>query len=363
MRIDPFQVAVDPAVLVDLRQRLAGTRWPDAAPGDAWSQGTDLEWVRGFAGDWANHDWQAAERELNTHPQFVADVAGTRIHFVHVRRGGPPLILTHGWPSAFLEYLPLIDLLPGFDLVIPSLPGYGFSGRPDICTTRDVATLWAELMDGLGYERFGAVGTDWGSAVATYLGLDFPERITGLHLSNLDVWPTAEPETAEERAFHAVASGWDATERGYSFIQGTRPQTLAYGLTDSPVGLAAWILEKWRAWGDTDGDVDARFGREFLLTLVTLYWVTGTIGTSMRDYRDNRAAHTASLPPGVRVEVPVGFAQFGSEFVPEGRVPRSWVERGYAVTRFTEMPRGGHFAAREEPELLAAEIRAFFESL
>ncbi|MEO8262262.1 MAG: epoxide hydrolase family protein [Pseudolysinimonas sp.] len=363
MHIEPFRATIDPSVLRDLRLRLAATRWPDAAPGEAWSQGTDREWLRDFVDDWGGQDAVTVERELNAHPQFIADVDGTPIHFVHLRRGGPALILTHGWPSAYLEYLPLIDLLPDYDLVIPSLPGYGFSGRPAACTTRDVAALWATLMTGLGYERFGAVGSDFGSAVATYLGLDFPDRVTGIHLSNLDVWPTAEPETDDERAFLAVAHGWDATERGYSFIQGTRPQTLSYGLTDSPAGLAAWILEKWRAWGDTDGDVDARFGRAFLLTLMTLYWMTGTIGSSIRDYIDNRDARTGSLPPGVRVEIPVGFADFGANFVPEGRVPRSWVERGYTVTRFSEMPHGGHFAAREEPELLAGEIRAFFASI
>jgi pimeloyl-ACP methyl ester carboxylesterase len=363
MRIEPFEIAVDPAMLGDLRARLAATHWPDAAPGDPWSQGTDLDWLQGFADDWAHHDWPGSERELNAYPQFIADVRGTPIHFVHIRRGGPPLVLSHGWPSSFLEYLPLIDLLPDYDLVIPSLPGYGFSGRPAVCTTRDVAGLWAELMAGLGYERFGAVGTDFGSAVATYLGLDHAPRLTGIHLSNLDVWPVGEPTTDEERDFLTVSAAWDATERGYSFIQGTRPQTLAYGLTDSPVGLAAWILEKWRAWGDTGGDVDARFGREFLVRLVTLYWITGTIGTSMRDYLDNRDAGTAQLSPGARVEVPVGIANFSSHFVPEGRAPLSWVERGYAVTQFTEMPRGGHFAAREEPELLATDIRTFFDSI
>jgi pimeloyl-ACP methyl ester carboxylesterase len=360
MRIDPFTIAIDPAVLDDLRDRLRRTRWPGDAPGRPWAQGTDLAWLRGFADDWARHDWASAQSQLNRIPQFAAQIAGCRIHFTHVRRGGPPLILTHGWPSAFLEYLPLIELLPEFDLVIPSLPGYGFSSRPDVCTTRDVAALWAELMAGLGYERFGAVGTDFGAAVAAYLGLDHADQVSGIHLSNLDVWPDAAPSTERERAFRAATEAWDAAERGYSLIQGTRPQTLAYGLTDSPVGLAAWILEKWRAWGDTQGDLDARFGRELLIRLVTLFWVTGTIGTSIRDYLDNRAAGTATLPRGVRVEVPVGIANFTRNFVDEGVLPRSWAERAYDVRRFAERPAGGHFAALEEPALLAAEIRAFF---
>jgi len=362
VRVEPFSIQVEEHVLEDLRARLERTRWPSAAPGEPWAQGTDLAWLRSLVAYWSDgFDWRAQERAINRHEQFVADVDGVRVHFVHIRRGGIPLILTHGWPSAFVELLPLVDHLPGFDLVIPSLPGYGFSSRPDVLTTRDTAKLWHTLMRGLGYERYGAGGGDWGAAVTTYMALDQPEPLLGIHLSNLDNAPTATtPLTAAERAFVAATEHWDATQRGYSFIQGTKPQTLAYGLTDSPAGLAAWILEKWRSWADTGGDIDARLDRDFLLTLVTLYWVTDTIGTSIRDYIDNRAAGTAVLGPDDFVSVPTGIANFHHNFVGEGMLPREWAERAYDVRRFTNMPRGGHFAAAEEPDLLAADLTTFF---
>lgn len=362
MLVEPFSIDVDEAVLDDLRGRLSATRWPTAAPGAAWEQGTDLGWLRDLCTYWAiGYRWRVHERRLNSYPQFLADVDGMRVHFVHVRRGGVPLVLTHGWPSAFVEYLPLVDRLEGFDLVIPSLPGYGFSERPDVCTTRDVAARWHRLMQGLGYERYGACGTDFGAAVTTYMALDEPQPLLGIHLSNLDNTPTPTSALSDaERGYVAAVERWDHSERGYSFIQGTRPQTLAYGLTDSPVALAAWILEKWRLWADSGGDLSARFDRDDLLTLITLYWVTGTIGTSMRDYFDNRSTATATLPPDVYVTVPTGIANFHHNYAPEGTMPREWADRAYRVTRFTDMPRGGHFAAVEEPDLLAAEIAAFF---
>ena len=306
-------------------------------------------------------DWRARERELNSYPQCLAEVDGTIVHFVHLQRGGTPLILTHGWPSSFLEYLPLAERLEKFDLVIPSLPGYGFSERPAVCTTRDVAQRWHTLMQGLGYQQYGACGTDFGAAVTTYMALDDPARMLGIHLSNLDNTPTVtSPLTDAERVYLASVTDWDSRERGYSLIQGTRPQTLSYGLTDSPAALAAWILEKWRLWADTGGELDARFDRDELLTLVTLYWVTSTIGSSIRDYIDNRAHGTATLPSDAWVSVPTGIANFHHSYAHEGVVPREWAERMYNVTRFTDMPAGGHFAPIEEPDLLAAEIATFF---
>ena len=348
-------------MLADLRARLERTRWPSPAPGEPWAQGTDYAYLRRLTAYWRSHfDWRAQERRLNRYPQFVAEVDGVRVHFVHVRGGGVPLVLTHGWPSAFVEFLPLVERLTAFDLVIPSLPGYAFSERPPRMSTRDTAFLWHALMQGLGYERYGAHGGDWGAAVTTFMALDQPEPLLGIHLSNLDNAPAvSEPLTDAEQAFVAATAQWDATERGYSFIQGTRPQTLAYGLNDSPAGLAAWILEKWRNWGDTGGDL-ARLDRDFLLTLVTLYWVTGTIGTSIRDYIDNRDAGTAQLGPDDFVTVPTAIANFHHSFVSEGRLPREWAARIYDVARFTNMRRGGHFAAAEEPDLLAADITAFF---
>jgi len=364
VRVEPFSIEVDETVLADLRERLARTRLPGPAPGEPWGHGTDLAYLSDLLAYWRDgFDWRAQERALNAFPQFVADVDDVRVHFVHVRGGGIPLILSHGWPSAFVEFLPLIPLLtPVFDVVIPSLPGYGFSSRPPrTLTTRDTAALWHKLMRGLGYERYGAHGGDWGAAVTTYMALDDPAPMIGIHFATLDNAPDAPPETAAERAYLAAVQEWDARERGYSFQQSTKPQTLAYGLTDSPAGLAAWILEKWRSWADSGGDLDARFGRDFLLTLLTVYWATGTIGLSIRDYLDNYAAGTATLDEFVAV--PTGIANFHSNLVSEGKLPREWAERLYDVRRFTDMPRGGHFAAAEEPELLAADLTAFFSDL
>jgi pimeloyl-ACP methyl ester carboxylesterase len=375
--IAPFTIRVPDAVLSDLRTRIRSTRWPGQAPGAAWTQGTDLEYLKRLLGYWAEgFDWREQERQLNTFRHFRAGLGDIHIHFVHerAREGkGIPLILTHGWPSSFLELLPLVPRLtnpkangidgPAFDLVIPSLPGYGFSERPAQTNYRTVARLWHELMHGLGYVRYGAGGGDFGAGVAAHMAIENPAPMIGIHLTTMELWPpTGEgtrPLTEAERAYVADVHRWDEVERGYSAIQSTRPQTVGYGLNDSPAGLAAWILEKWRAWSDSDGDLDARFSRDFLLTMLTLYWVTETITPSMRDYFDNRW-HPASIPLGTRVQVPAGFANFDNNCVSEGKPPREWAERLYDVRRWTSMPSGGHFGPAEEPELLARDIVAFF---
>jgi pimeloyl-ACP methyl ester carboxylesterase len=370
-------------VLADLRARIANTRLPPAAPGEPWQLGADVDYLRGLLAYWAGgFDWRAQERWLNEFAHFRAEIDGLAIHFVHerARTEGPgvPLILTHGWPSSFAELLPLVPLLtdpaahgiegPAFDVVIPSLPGYGFSERPDRggVTTRYVAGLWHELMRGLGYERYGAQGGDFGASVTTYMALDEPDPLIGIHLHNLDdapyTGPASRPLSEAEEEYVAKVAAWDAVERGYSSIQSTKPQTVAAALNDSPAGLAAWILEKWRSWSDSAGDLDARLGRDFLLTNVTLYWVTQTIATSMRDYHDNRWSRPP-LGPEDRVEVPTALALFANEHIQEGAPPREWVERLYDLRRFTPMPRGGHFAPAEEPELLARDIAAFFAEL
>jgi pimeloyl-ACP methyl ester carboxylesterase len=373
---EPFTIHVADDVLDDLRDRIRRTRWPDPAPGDAWEQGTDLAYLQDVLGYWADgFDWSARERELNALDHFQAELDGVRIHFVHARAGdghGLPLILTHGWPSAFVELLPLVPRLtepldgPSFDVVIPSLPGYGFSERPARTgvTARYTATLWHRLMRGLGYERYGAHGGDWGAAVSAFMALDEPEPLLGLHLANLDLdpytGPGSRPLSSDEEAYTAAFGRWLDAEHDYARIQSTKPQTLAYGLTDSPAGLAGWILEKWRAWGDTGGDIERRFPRDLLLTLVTLYWATGTIGASIRDYYDNRWFPETTIGPGDFVEVPTAITVFSHNFADEGVVPREWAERLYNVQRWTPMPRGGHFPATEEPELLARDIAAFF---
>ena len=316
-------------------------------------------WADGF-------DWRAQERWLNQFEHRTAYLDDVRIHFVHHRTGGTPLVLTHGWPSTFVELLSLVERLgDGFDLVVPSLPGYAFSQRPARTgVNREyVARLWHELMQGLGYDRYGAHGGDFGAGVATYMGLLQPDRMLGIHLSTPEMWPYtgpgAAPLTAEEQAYVDHVARWDETERGYSAVQSTRPQTLGYGLNDSPAGLAAWVLDKWRSWSDSGGDLDARFGRDALLTMLTVWWTSESITSSMRDYYDNRW-HGTTIGPSDYVAVPTAMAVFANEFVPEGQPPRSWYERLYDIQRWTVFPRGGHFAAAEEPDLLAGDIAAFF---
>ena len=343
--------------LSDLRQRIASTRWPEAAPEPGWEQGAELGYLRELLAYWGDgFDWREQEARLNAHEHFLAEIDGLRIHFVHVRRGGTPLILTHGWPSTFVEHLQLVPYLHGFDLVIPSLPGYGFSQRPPRTTMRDTARLWHRLMQGLGYDRYGAQGGDFGASVTTYMALDEPEPLIGIHLHMIDDTPyAATPLSPAEREYREAVAAWDAVERGYSSIQSTKPQTVAYGLNDSPAGLAAWIVEKWRSWSH---DLDA-VDRDVLLSNLTLFWATETIGSSMLDYYDERW-HGTGIGPGDHVSVPTGVAVFANELVSEGTPPREWAERLYDVTRWTEMPRGGHFAPAEAPALLAADISAFF---
>jgi pimeloyl-ACP methyl ester carboxylesterase len=384
LHIIPFSIHIEAEILSDLRERIRKTRWPDQSPGAAWEQGTDLEYLRKLLAYWADEfDWRAQERELNAFHQFRAGLDGVHIHFVHerARHGhGTPLILTHGWPSTFVELLPLVPFLtdphahgidgPAFDVIIPSLPGYGFSKRPRQVGVnyQFVAGLWHHLMRGLGYERYGAQGGDFGAGIATFMALNNPGPMIGVHLSNLEITPYtgpgARPLSAAERAYRQHNDAFWQQEYGYKAIQSTKPQTLGYALNDSPAGLAAWILEKWRSWSDSRGNLDEGFSRDFLLTTVTLYWVTQTITSSMRDYFDNdNKRFRIMLRPEEFVDVPTGIAVFANNFVDEGRAPREWAERLYNVRRWTSMPRGGHFAPAEEPELMARDIAAFFGDL
>src|SRR5213596_595576 len=384
LHITPFSIHIEPEILSDLQERIRKTRWPDQAPSAPWEQGTDLEYLRDLVAYWADgFDWRARERELNGFAHFRTDVDGIAIHFVHERArngSGLPLILTHGWPSAFVELLALVPLLtdpeahgidgPAFDVVIPSLPGYGFSERPRQVGVnyQHVAGLWHRLMNGLGYERYGAQGGDFGAGITTFMALNNPKPMIGVHLSNLEIarytGPGSRPLSAAERTYSERNEAFWQEEYGYKAIQSTKPQTLGYALNDSPAGLAAWILEKWRSWADSRGNLDERVSRDFLLTTVTLYWVTQTITSSMRDYFDNdNPRFRITLGPQEFVEVPTGIAVFANNFLDEGTPPREWAERLYNVRRWTPMPRGGHFAPTEEPELLARDIAAFFAGL
>lgn len=381
MQIERFEIAVPDTALADLRDRLARTRFPDEIPGSGWRYGTELAYLRELVAYWRDrYDWRAAERRLNRFSQFRARVGDLGIHFIHQRGQGPkplPLVITHGWPGSVAEFEAVIGPLTdpashggapadAFHVIAPSMPGYGFSDHPTRpgMTPGSIAELWAELMTGLGYERFGAQGGDWGSMVTAFLGALHPDRLAGIHMNMQPVRPAREHRTMdgiteEERAELAEARAFMTEETGYQKIQGTRPQTLAYGLNDSPAGLAAWIVEKFRTWSDCDGDVERRFTKDQLLTNIMLYWLPETANSSCRLYYE--AVHGEQFPPtGLRVSVPAGFAIFPKEMV---RLPRRWVEPMFDVRCWTRMPRGGHFAAMEEPQLLVEDIRAFFRPL
>ncbi|WP_394825770.1 epoxide hydrolase family protein [Pendulispora albinea] len=355
--IERFSIHVDEPLLDDLRARIEATRWPDQIPDVGWTQGTERAYLRTMLAYWGGEfDWRAQERWLNTFPHFMWD----GIHFVHVRARegrGLPLILTHGWPSCFAEYLALVRHLDAFDLVIPSLPGYGFSPRPPRLGVnyRFVADRWHALMQELGYSRYGAGGGDFGAGVASFLAMDHPESVIGLHLTTMELSaPHDAPGLSEaERSYVAEKQRWLEVEYGYSALQSTKPQSLGYALNDSPAGLAAWLLEKWHSWTGTMPSND------FLCTLLTIYWATETITSSMRDYYDNRFH---GVQPTF-VDVPTAFGVFPCQTVTEGEPPREFAERLYRVQRWTTFDRGGHFAAIEQPDLVAADIAEFFRDL
>jgi pimeloyl-ACP methyl ester carboxylesterase len=380
IRIEPFTVAVDETVLSDLRERIRRTRWPDRIAAPGWDAGVDPEYLRSLLATWADDfDWRKEERELNRLSHFRARIGEVSVHFVHERGIGPaplPLVLTHGFPSSFIEHLDVLPLLTdpaahggraedAFDVVITSLPGYGFSDPlGETVLEGTIADLWWRLMrEGLGYERFGAHGSDVGSGVTIQLGLRHPEDLVGIHLSTFYLYPPPEPWPSVVREFIEAQKRERADDTAYSRMQRTRPQTVAYGLTDSPAGLAAWILDNFRTLSDCGGELESRFTRDQLLTNLTIYWVTASIGSSMRGYYDFAHFETPP-PPGTRVQVPSGFAVFADSYRPNtARPPRELAEHFFNITRWTHMPRGGHFAALEEPELLAHDIREFFRPL
>ena len=380
MHVEPFTVQVPDTALADLRARLQLTRFPDEVERAGWEQGTSLVYLRELVEYWRTRfDWRARERCINQFHHFRAEVQGLCLHFLHERGNGPapmPLILLHGWPSTFWQMAPLVPLLAdpelhggdardAFDVIVPALPGCAFSdrpARPGMSRTR-VATLFTSLMtDVLGYRMFAVHGGDIGASVATMLGLEYAHHIIGLHLTDVYApWlgEGSRPLTEGEARFVEEERRWHEEEGAYDHVQRTKPQTLAYALNDSPAGLAAWIVEKFRAWSDCGGYIERRFSKDELLTHVTLYWVTETISSANRLYFD-RHRYPRYLGPGERVLPPAGFAIFPADI---DHPPREWAERSYDVVRWTEMPRGGHFASAEEPELLAEEIRSFFRPL
>ncbi|GJG87305.1 multidrug MFS transporter [Gemmatimonadetes bacterium T265] len=373
--VTPFVAHAPQAVLDDLTDRIRRTRWLAVPDGAGWSAGTDRAFLQELAAYWADgFDWRAVEAEANAYPNFTTDVDGARVHFVHVKGRGPnpvPLLLTHGWPGSFLEMLRIIPLLTAagpvsFDVVIPSVLGFGYSGpcAAPGCDSFVVATVWHRLMRRLGYDRYGVQGGDIGAGVGTWLALTEPDAVLGLHLNYIPgsyapYRPPGATPSSEAVAYAARKQDWTAREGAYAALHGTKPLTAAYGLNDSPVGLCAWIVEKFYSWSDHGPDQRLPFTPDALLANVTLYWVTQSIYTSMAIYRGN-ARRPLAFGPGDYVRVPTAFAQFPRELPTP---PRAEVEQGYNIRRWTAMPAGGHFAAMEQPGLLADDLAAFFSAL
>ena len=367
-------IEVPQADLDDLMARLRATRWAKPWPVEPWQAGTDSDELRRLVEHWiSGYDWRRYEAELNALPSHFADIEGTRVHYLRFdgeREGALPIVLTNGWPSTFFELIEVAQRLStpsrfggnprdAFTVIVPSLPGFTFSA-PSASVPEELPTheLWHRLMhDELGFERYGAHGGDLGAGVTGWLAQAHPESVVGIHLLDVDqkLRDDDADVTDEEQTYLEAVAAWARAEGAYAHQQSTRPLTLAQGLSDSPAGLLAWILEKYRAWSDCDGDVSRRFGDDFLLTQASLYWFTDTISTSFRPYYERGQGLAPTLD---RVEVPTAVAVFPADL--GARPPRSWAERRYHVTRYTRMPRGGHFAAREEPELLVDDITDFF---
>ncbi|MEU6248634.1 epoxide hydrolase family protein [Glycomyces sp. NPDC047010] len=369
-------IAVSDADLADLRARLRATRWPTAWPLDGWAAGTDAAVLRRLVEYWADgYDWRVHEAELNALPSHHADIDGTPVHYLRFegeRPGALPLIATHGWPSSFLELAGMArrlsepsryggDAADAFTVIVPSLPGFGLSPqRPSLPPVLQTHEIWHRLMRGeLGFDRYGAHGGDLGAGITSRLGEAHPESVLGIHLLAVAAPAAYDPAglSPEEGAYLDEAAAWNAEEGGYQHQQNTRPLTLAFALSDSPAGLLSWLVEKYRAWSDSGGDLAARFSDDFVLTQASLYWFTRTIATSFRPYYEYAQGLTRRVE---RVEVPTGVAVFPADLT---HPPRAWAERTYNVTRYTRMPRGGHFAAHEEPALLADDITEFFRPL
>lgn len=369
--ITPFRIAIPDADLDDLRQRLFAARWPDELPDVAWDYGIPLQETQDLAAYWReSFDWRAWEARLNTFPQFQTTIDNQNVHYLHVRSPEPnalPLILSHGWPGSILEFIDVIGPLTdprahggepadAFHIVAPSIPGFGFSGPTHErgWDVRRIAQAWQVLMARLGYERYGAQGGDWGSAISRDLGLVAPNHVIGVHLNYLRINPPAEDVPLQPGEAERVArlQQYNASVPGYIGIQSTKPQTLAYGLTDSPTGQLAWIAEKFHAWSDPRTPID----RDHMLANISLYWFTRTAGSSARIYYESARGRGTPNP----CPVPIGVAVFPYDIL---QPVRSFAERVYDIRHWTEFDRGGHFAALEVPELLTADIRVFFRPL
>ena len=375
----PFKIIVTEDVINDIKNRLSLTRWPDEIPESHWKYGASLKYLKELIHYWkTEYDWRTHERRLNNFDQFKVKINDVDLHYIYIPGKGPnpmPLLLSHGWPGSIYEFIRIIGPLTdpssyggnskdAFSIVAPSLPGYGFSQLHNNTRLglKEIAKVFVTLMtDVLGFSNFGAQGGDWGALITSYLGFQYPDRVLCIHLNMIGAFPAQEDMkdlSASELEFLKKA-GSIQDEIGYQWIQGTRPQTLAYGLNDSPTGLAAWITEKFYAWTDCHGDIEKSVSKDDLLSNIMIYWVTQTINSSFWLYYWYRH-EPWNLKPGERIKVPTGFAAFPGEIITP---PKEWVERVYNLKRYTPMEAGGHFAALEKPQELVTDIRDFFREL
>ena len=379
MEIKPFTISISPFIIEDLRERLGRARWPDEISGAGWEYGTNLTYLRDLCTHWGHgFDWKEQEALLNELHHFQTEVDGFCLHFIHERGMGGvqriPILLIHGWPDSFVRFLKLIPMLTTggkgfaaggvvFDVIVPSIPGFGFSEKPSMpgMSTQKVAELFAGLMDGLGYDKFLVHGGDWGSSIGEELAIQFPDRVLGIHLTDVPYRHLfrIKPEDLKpsEKAYLAAGQQWQQQQGAYAMEQGTKPQTLAYALNDSPIGLAGWIIEKFHDWSDCNGDLETIYTRDELLTNLTIYWVTQTVGSAARIYYETM--HHPRRDGGEKPGVPAAFYISAKDLVP---APREFAERVFNVKQWTQPPHGGHFAAMEDPRLLAEDIFQFAKS-
>ncbi len=382
--IVPFTIAIDEAELDDLQRRLARTRLPDQLGGISWEYGTDLDYMRELLRYWQeDFDWRAQEAQLNQFDHFKTTIEDLQLHFIHQKSANPdaiPLLMVHGWPGSISEFVKIIGPLtePGqhggdstdsFHVIAPSLPGFGFSGIPNEpgYSPERMALILAALMERLGYERYALAGGDWGAIINRHLANHYPQRLIGLHSNMLLASPPQDEALLAntdpaQAALQAARREYMQNEVGYQQIQGTKPQTLGYSLNDSPAGLAAWIVEKFHGWADlpqdATGNLDNNFSKDELLTNIAIYWFTGTITSSTRIYYENR--NSPNIKPMGYIDVPTGVALFPAEIYVS---PRTWAEAAYDLRHYTVMPRGGHFAALEQPRLYLEDLRQFYRLL
>jgi pimeloyl-ACP methyl ester carboxylesterase len=373
--IKKIEIQIEQKFLDDLKSKLLLTRWPDEIEGSGWNYGASLSYMKELSDYWITYfNWRKTESEINSYGNYIAIIEGYKIHYLHIKGKGEkrlPLIITHGWPYSFMEMFKLIPLLTensdmSFDLIIPSMPGYGFSQKitQPGCNVSFIADLWHKLMLELGYEKYGVQGGDFGAGVSTALAMKYPDHVSGLHLNYIPgnyvpVLEENEEFTKEENDYLDSEEDWYSREGGYSLEQNTKPLTLAYGLNDSPIGLCAWIVEKMFGWSQNRGYIGNVFTKDELLSNVTLYWITETIHSSIRLYNEN-SKNPLIIGKDSFIKTPTGIAHFQYE---DPFPPRKFIERGFNIQHWSEFPEGGHFPAMEKPEVLAEDIIKFFRSL